>query len=133
MKQVRVNKEQLLKILRTNRDEHRATFLEAQKAFRVVAIKALDAQLKAARTGKRFQLAALTALGAPEDRTADYDRSIQMLEMSVDTDIVIEEREFQNYVQDKWHWSKEWAGSNIRYVNKNSRNYGKLAMLSEQD
>lgn len=132
MKQVRVDKAKLLAILKKNRDEHRGIFLEAQKAFRVVAIKALDEQLKAARTNKPFELVRLSALSAPEDHTADYDRSIQMLEMSVDDTIMVDEREFQNYVQDIWSWSREWAVSNIRYVNKNSRGYGKLSALASE-
>lgn len=132
MKQVRVDKAKLLAILKKNREDHRGVFLEAQKAFRVIAIKALDAQLKAARNGKPFELARLVSLTAPEDHTADYDRSIQMLEMSVDKEIVVDEREFQNYVQDIWNWSREWAVSNIRYVNKNSRQYGKLSALANE-
>lgn len=130
MKQVRVDKAKLLAILKKNRDEHRGIFLEAQTQFRVVAIKVLDQQLKAARSGKPFELARLTALCAPEDHTVDYDRSIQMLEMSVDKEIAVDEREFQNYVQDIWQWSRDWAVSNMRYVSKNTRGYGKLAALA---
>jgi hypothetical protein len=130
MKQVRVDKAKLLAILKKNREDHRGIFLAAQKQFRVVAIKALDAQLKAARTGRPFELGRLTALSAPEDHTADYDRSIQMLEMSVDKEILVDEREFQNYVQDIWNWSRDWAVSNMRYVSKNTRGYGKLAALA---
>lgn len=132
MKQVRVDKANLLKILKENRDEHRSIFLEAQRKFREVAIKALDAQLKHARNGKPFELARLVALSAPEDHTVDYDRSIQMLEMSVDDQITVDEREFQNYVQDIWNWSRDWAVSNMRYVSKNSRGYSKLAALSSE-
>lgn len=130
MKQVRVEKAKLLAILKKNRDEHRGIFIAAQKKFREVAIKALDAQLKAARNGKPFELTNLSVLTAPEDHTADYDRSIQMLEMSVDNEITVDEREFQNYVQDVWNWSRDWAASNMRYVNRNTRGYGKLAALS---
>ena len=130
MKQIRVDKAQLLKILQKNRAEHRATFLEAQKTFRVVAIKALDAQLKAARKGRPFELTRLVSLTAPEDHTVDYDRSIQMLEMSVDQQITVDEREFQNYVQDVWNWSRDWASNSLAYVNRNSRNYGKLSALA---
>jgi hypothetical protein len=133
MKQVRVNKQQLLAILRDNREEHRGVFLKAQVAFREVAIKALDAQLTAARKGKPFQFTQFIGLRAPEDHTADYDRSIQMLQMSVDDIIVIDDREFQNYVQDVWQWSQEWASNSLRYVsakNSNARTYGKLSALA---
>lgn len=133
MKQIRVSKKQLLEILQKNRREHRGVFLSAQAAFREVAIKALDAQLTAARKGRPFEFAQFLRLEAPEDHTADYDRSIQMLEMSVDDIIVIDEREFQNYVQDVWQWSREWASNSLRYVsakNSNARTYTKLAALA---
>lgn len=137
MRQIRVDKAKLLEIIETNRSEHRTIFLSAQKSFRVAAIKLLDAQLKAARTNKPFQLASLACLAAPVDHTADYDRTIRMLKMSVDDIIVIDEREFQNYVDDVWNWSQEWAGSNMRYVgsaasgiNRNSRLYAKMSRLA---
>lgn len=130
MKQVRVDKAKLLAILNKNREEHRGIFLAAQKQFRVVAIKALDQQLKAARSGKPFVLSNLSVLEAPQDHTADYDRCIQMLEMSVDKEILVDEREFQNYVQDIWNWSRDWAVSNMRYLNKKTCGYDKLAALA---
>src|SRR5574337_330481 len=89
MRQIKVDKAKLLKIIKKNRAEHRGAFEEAQKTFREVAIKALDQQLKDARDGKPFQLRNLMVLEAPEDHTADYDRSIQMLEMSVEKQIFV--------------------------------------------
>jgi hypothetical protein len=130
MRQIKVNKAKLLGIIRKNRDDHREVFLEAQKTFRTAVIEALDAQLKAARSQQPVNLQQLVTLQAPQDHTADYDRSIQMLEMSVDKQIVISEQEFQNYVQDIWEWSRNWAVSNMRYVNQNSRGYGKLSALA---
>ncbi len=133
MKQIKVNKIKLLDILKKNRDEHRGVFLEAQTAFRLVAIEALDAQLKEARDGNPFELHKLAVLRAPVDHTADYDRSIQMLEMHVDDEIIVNETEFQNYVQDIWDWSRGWAASNMQYVSKGSRGYGKLAALARDE
>jgi hypothetical protein len=130
MRQIKVDKAKLLEIVRKNREEHGGTFEEAQKTYREVAIKALDEQLKAAREGQPFQLRVLVSLEAPQNHTADYDRSIQMLEMSVDDQIIVSEQEFQQYVQDIWGWSRDWAISNMNYVNKNSRYYDKVSSLS---
>jgi hypothetical protein len=134
MRQIKVNKAKLLETIKKNRDEHRGLVKEAQKRFREIAIKALDATLKAALNGKPFELNNLVAIRVPEDHTRDYDRSIQMLEMSVEDEIIVNEQEFQNYVQDIWGWSRNWAISNSDYVNRNSRYYGKLsAMASSED
>jgi hypothetical protein len=128
MNQVKVKKDELLKILRKNRAEHRDIFLKAQEKYREVAIKELDAQLKAARSGKPFVLAKIVRLVQPQDYTAQYDRAIQMLEMSVDDTIIITASEFANFVQDIWNWSRDWAVSNSSYVKS-----AKLAALSAED
>ena len=132
MRQIKVNKAKLLAIIKKNREEHREVFLEAQKAYRQRVIETLDEQLKQARCQQPVNLQVLVMLQAPQDHTADYDRSIQMLEMSVDKQIVISEQEFQNYVQDTWEWSRQWATSNMGYVSRNSRSYGKLSALANQ-
>lgn len=122
MKEIKVNKAKLIETLKHNRAEHRGLFLEAQTKYRAVAIYSLDLQLKKARDGSSFELSSLTSLQAPEDHTNEYDRSLQMLEMSVDDEIVITTQEFANYVQDIWSWSRNWGASNLRYVdNKKTR------------
>lgn len=131
MKQICVDKNELLKIIRQNRNEHRSIFLEAQKKFRVVAIAALDRSLKLARKGRPFELRQLGVLAAPEDHTSEYDRAIAMLEMSVDTNIVISDQEFAHFVQDIWRWSQEWAASNLRYVGNTSKSFSKLSVLAK--
>ena len=131
MKQISVDKKTLLEIIHKNRNEHRSIFLEAQKKFRDVAIAALDRSLKLARKGWFFELRQISVLVAPEDHTADYDRAISMLEMSVDKTIAISDQEFMHFVQDIWNWSQGWAASNMRYVGNNSKNFSKLSALSK--
>jgi hypothetical protein len=130
MRQVRIAKEKLLAVLHKNRETHRELFLEAQKTYREVAIKALDEQLAAAREGRPFQLSSLTMLEAPEDHTQDYSRAIGMLEMCEDESLIVTNDEYRCYVEDIWGWSRQWASSNMKYVDAKSRHYGKLNMMS---
>jgi hypothetical protein len=116
MQEVRLHKPKLLEIIRKNREEHHAIFLEAQKKYREVAIKLLDRQLAAAREGKPFVLRQFVELVQPVDHTADYDRAIQMLELSVDDVTTLTTADFANLVQDQWQWTRQWAMSNSRYV-----------------
>ena len=116
MKEIKVPKTELLKILNKNRAEHRDIFLKAQEKYREVVIKELDIQLKAAREHKPFVLGRIIQLVQPADYTAEYDRAISMLEMTVDDIIIITEGEFTNFVQDIWNWSRGWATSNSAYV-----------------
>ena len=116
MKEVRIHKAKLLEIVTKNRGEHRQIFLDAQKAYRDKAIAVLDEQLKLAREGAPFVLNKITELSAPEDHTKDYDRAIEMLELSVDDVITLSTSDFANLVQDLWGWSRQWAMSNSAYV-----------------
>jgi hypothetical protein len=116
MQEVRLKKAKLLEIIGKNREEHHAIFLEAQKKYREVAIKLLDRQLAAAREGKPFMLHEFVALVQPVDHTTDYDRAIQMLELSVDDVITLNRADFVNLVQDQWQWTQQWATTSSRYV-----------------
>ena len=116
MNQVRVEKDKLLAILKKNREEHRQIFLDAQKKYRERAIQVLDEQLTLARDGSPFVLHRITELVSPSDHTSDYDRAIQMLELSVEGTVVLTAADFSNLVQDQWSWSRQWAASNSRYV-----------------
>jgi hypothetical protein len=116
MKEVRMQKAKLMAIVKKNREEHRQIFIDAQKAYRQRAIEVLDQQLKLARDGQPFTLRTVIELVAPEDHTRDYDRAIQMLELSVDKTITLSTADFANLVQDSWNWSRQWALSNSRYT-----------------
>ena len=114
--QVTVKKTVLLEKLRANRAVHRETFLEAQKGYRAEVIKRLDSMLEDARNNKRIRTN--VELVAPMDCTADYDRVIAMLEMSVKDEITISETHFRQFVLDEWTWKGQFTASNARYLNK---------------
>ena len=111
---VTVKKDELLTAIRTNRGAHRGIFLEAQKGYRAAVIAELDRMLEAARAGKNIQRS--VTMIEPIDRTDDYDSVIRMLEMSVADEIMITEKQFKNFVLDKWGWSNEFVGSTSRYT-----------------
>ena len=113
MHAVTVNKDQLLGVLRENRDKHRSIFIEAQQGYREAVIHELDSMLADAKAGKKIQRA--ITLREPVDQTADYDRVIRMMEMSVDTEIDLEEHEFNMYVLDEWSWKQNFTASNYAY------------------
>lgn len=114
MRTVTVNKEELLKSVRANRQHHRTVFLQAQEEFRKRAIEELEKRLADARDGKHFD----QHLGMiePVDRTDDYDRIISMLEMSVDDKIDLTQDEYAAYVMDDWSWKRQWLTANSTYV-----------------
>ncbi len=116
MKNVTVEKAELVRILQKNRKEHRDIFLAAQKRYREKAIQVLDEQLNLARKGDPFVLARITSLIAPVDYTREYDRAIAMLNMEVNKQVTLDRQDFCKFVQDDWEWSRQWATSNAHYT-----------------
>jgi hypothetical protein len=105
---VTVKKYELVETMKKNREEHRARFLKAQEAYRIEAIKVLDRTLADAREGKPFILTAVIGLTVPHEHTKDYDTVLRMLEMSVDDQVVISRKQFQEYVLDDWGWKGDF-------------------------
>lgn len=122
MQAVKVKKSELLDILRKNREEHRETFLEALDGYHKAAMKALADRVQEAKDNQRISLT--FHLEQPTDQTKEYDRIIKMLEMSVDDEVELTQKEFANYVMDDWSWMHQWLASNSRY-SESAR--GKLA------
>ena len=113
MNGVTVKKEELLAKLKENRKAHRSIFLEAQEGYKKAVIETLEERLASARDGSKVQVH--IRLDAPEDHTDEYDRSIAMLEMSVDDEIEVTANEFACFVMDDWGWKHDFLLSNSAY------------------
>jgi hypothetical protein len=112
--EIKINKAELLGIVKANRETHHTVFLEALEGYRKAVIAELEKALDDARSGKRIWRA--TGLTQPINQVAEYDRAIRMIELSVDEHISLEEDEFAQLVLDKWAWSRSFSASNKSYV-----------------
>lgn len=117
MDTVTVDKAELLKTIRENRENHRQVFNDAVEVYREKMIAELDSMLEDAKAGRKIRRA--ISMPEPEDHTRDYDRVIKMLEMSVDSQIEIEEQEFNWYVMDQWQWNASFNTSTVAYAAQN--------------
>ena len=113
MENVTVTKSALLEALKENRDAHQAIFEEALDGYKAETERLLKEHLKAVRSGK--VQAIYVNLPVPEDHTRDYDRAIRMIDMSVDSEITIDETSFRQYVMDDWRWKHQFLSSNSTY------------------
>lgn len=111
---VKVNKGDLLKVLKENREIHRSLFLEALEGYREEVIKLLTINLDNVKAGKK--IVTFLQLPVPKDQTSEYDQIIRMLEMSVDEDFELEDHEFKCYVSDEWSWKEAVTMSNSQYI-----------------
>jgi hypothetical protein len=114
MNEVKIKKNELLDVVRKNRENHNTLFLRAQEGFRTRVVEELDRRLADARQGVKVNIA--INLPEPQDHTEDYDRVIRMLEMSVDDEVVLQSHEFDQYVMDNWQWAKMVRTLNASYV-----------------
>ncbi len=111
---VKVNKDDLLKVLKENRETHRSLFLEALEGYREKVIELLTINLENTKAGKK--IVTFLQLPVPTDQTSEYDQIIRMLEMSVDENFELDEHEFKCYVLDEWSWKEAITASNSRYL-----------------
>lgn len=113
MKNVTVEKGELLAALQRNRAQHEEIFKEALVGYKEEAIRQLEDFLERVRAGsmKRVQV----YLPAPENHMKDYDRVIAMVTMSVDPQIELDATSFAQYVLDDWGWKRQFLASNSGY------------------
>jgi len=116
MKSVVVNKAEALAILRKNRAEHHDIFLEAVEGYKKEAVRLLEDHIKAIKEGKVRIVQVF--LPQPVDYTKDYDRAIKMLEMSVNTNVELDDKSFQQYIMDDWSWKDQFIAANSTYSGK---------------
>lgn len=114
MESVKLNRKQLLKVIKENRAKHWEVFERAFEGYRRECIKVLEQNLDLLKQS-RTKAVRFTEV-APQDHTSDYDRVILMLEMSVEKVVELSQREFQQYVQDDWQWKQAWSLSNSKYT-----------------
>jgi hypothetical protein len=95
MNTVKVKREDLLAKVRANRESHRELFLKARANYRKFIIEELDRMLADARTGRQIRRSIDPVQPVqPRDHTGDYDRTIMMLEMSVEDRIILDATQF---------------------------------------
>ena len=62
MRSVKINKKELLKIVRENKDKHAADFLESVNDYKSAAIKVAQEHVELAKTGELDKIAKIKAM-----------------------------------------------------------------------
>jgi len=131
MKKVRADVDNLLMILKENREKHSKALEEITQNYREKVIIQLERSLRLAKEGGK--IITCLDLEKPLNMTKSYDRAIGMLEMSVDKVVEITQEEYSNFVLDRWHWSSSVSSSSSSYntssTSSSTSNY--LAGLSD--
>lgn len=115
MKTVKIRKAELKAIVAKNATKHQTELKEAWDGYTKTCIEAFEGLLARFKNGEKVTDIYLHER-PPEDHTKDYDRVLKMIDMSVDTEIELDQNDFSRYVLDEWEWKEMWAVSNSKYL-----------------
>jgi hypothetical protein len=116
MKNVKMNRLELLEIVKQNAKKHLADFDEAVIDYKVLVAKLAKSNLKLANTGDLKEIAKMKKIpGEPVAYADNYSRAIRMLELSVEDTIEIEEHIFNQLVLDEWGWKQSFVAAGALY------------------
>jgi hypothetical protein len=120
MQTIEVDKKQLQAILLRNRKDHQEKYQAAMEGYRAEVLAGLKKLVQSIANGGKIEKAVTTKDRMPEDHTKDYNRAILMAEMSVSETMSLDQDDFEQYVQDQWHWSATFSSSCSSYSSSSS-------------
>jgi len=109
---VRVTKEFLLEKLQANREEHSVVYEEAMLGWNTKVLEFLESSIERVKSDLNFNPFININLPKPDNHLLDYDRAIDLLKASLDTEFVLTSKEFAQYVRDEWDW-KDYFNATI--------------------
>lgn len=110
-----VDKEVLLKTLRSNLIKHKENFKIAIEGWKQESINKLIETKNLLENNKIPRILAIID-SPPQDMSKDYEQAIQMLEFHSENTMPLDQQQFSAFVQDKWDWSSNWNSSNSKYL-----------------
>ena len=116
MRAIKMNRLELLEIVRENKLKHIATFQEAIVDYKSLVLEIATINHKLAETKDLAKFKQLKAIpSAPQSYEDSYQRAIRMLELSVDDTIEVEEDVFNQLVLDEWNWKRGFTATTMSY------------------
>lgn len=115
MDKIQVKKEELISILKENRNIHQKDYNDAINGYRISVEKELKKKLKIVKSAEKFDLY-FNELNEPSCHVKDYDNVIGMLEISIDKDIFITMQDYLKYYKNEWGWHQDWKFSNAGFI-----------------
>ena len=115
MDKVKVNKEDLISILKTNRDQHGKDYNDAVGGYLMTVEAELKKTLRKVRKGEEFDLY-FRDLSKPDSHVKEYNDVIDMLSVSKDDDVNISMEDYLKYYKNEWNWCVSWSSQNTGFL-----------------
>lgn len=107
LQKVRVSKKFLLDKLKKNLKEHQRLHAEAMEGWKEKKLETLKSMLKKAKANDMFEPS--WYLPKPESHEDDYERTITLVDASLDTEFELNSSEFDQYIMDEWSWKHSFT------------------------
>ena len=111
---VTVPRLEVIEKLKANLTRHKADYIEAVDAYYEGVEKKLKAELKKFKNKPRESVR--VSLSFPVTFADSYETAIEMLEMSVDENIVLNRDMFVKFIKDEWEWKSLFAAGTLSYI-----------------
>lgn len=111
MNKVTISKQKLIDVLTLNRTMHIADYQAALVEWEKQYAKALRRELRAnveSKTGSVY-------LEKPVSYQNSYDTALRMLDLALEAEFVLTERQFRQYVMDEWDWKDRFVSNTMSY------------------
>lgn len=116
MNAIKMNRAELLEIVRANMAMHVTDFSESVNDYKKLVLKLALANAKLAKTGDLEQFKNIKGMPqSPVSYEDSYKRAIRMLELSIDEVIEVNEDVFSQLVLDEWVWKRQFTVANTMY------------------
>lgn len=110
---IRVNKAELIEKIKENKAAHEKAYAKAVVAYKKEALAQLADLTKKVRAG---EMSVSLKLTTPVDNRENYDKIIEMFEWDVDDIVELEQKEFNEYIQDETEFARVAKFSNTMYL-----------------
>lgn len=116
MNAVKINRLELLGIVRENATKHVATYEEAVEDYKKAVLKIATDNLVLAQSSDLEKFTKIkNNISPPVNYATSYTRAIRMLELSVEEVIEVEEDVFNQLVLDEWTWKNNFVATSAMY------------------
>jgi hypothetical protein len=116
MNAVKINRLELLGIVRENATKHVTDYEEAVEDYKSAVLKIAQNNLKLAKSGELESFTKIKSVPQPPQNYAtSYTRAIRMLELSVEDVIEVEQDTFNQLVLDEWAWKHNFVATGALY------------------
>jgi len=116
---VKINREELLQIVKTNREKHIEEYNEAIENWKRLYRDALDTFQASLDKGTPIEFSDIN-LEKPQSYENHYNQVIRMLELSVEENIDVNNSTFNQIVMDEWAWTYSFKNSSSSYSSSSS-------------